>query len=111
MVMKMKGNLLELPKTLPNSEVFEALVENREVLIERIISSGQETAPGSWYDQSRDEWVVLLQGEATLSYEDTTEVRLKAGDFLLIPAGTRHRVEKTSVTPPCIWLAVHANLA
>jgi cupin 2 domain-containing protein len=54
--------------------------------------------------------VILLQGEAELSYADDTRIKLKVGDYLFIPAHTNHRVEYTSVEAPCIWLAVHGQL-
>jgi len=104
-------NLFELPTPLPGKELFEPILPDRGVLIERIVSTGQATPEGQWYDQERDEWVVLLQGEATLSYEDGRTLHLKAGDHVLIPAHERHRVERTSDSPPCIWLAVHGSLA
>jgi cupin 2 domain-containing protein len=101
-------NVFELPAELPADEVAERLAGSREVLVERIISTGQATPPGEWLVQERDEWVVLLQGEAALSYDDSSRVELRMGDHVLIPAGRRHRVERTSEVPPCIWLAVHA---
>lgn len=100
-------NIFHLPTALPSEELFEPLVEKDHILIERIISTGQATPPGEWYDQDRDEWVILLQGEAILSYTDGTQVQLKAGDYLFIPAHQKHRVEYTGSNPPCIWLAVH----
>ena len=103
-------NLLQLPTPLPGSELIEALIPDRGILIERIISSGQTTPPGAWYDQERDEWVVLLQGRARLAWENGSELALEAGDWVFIPAHERHRVEYTSVQPPCIWLAVHGRL-
>ncbi|MDH4103702.1 MAG: cupin domain-containing protein [Thermoleophilia bacterium] len=78
------------------------------VAIERIVSAGHATPAGVWLEQDRDEWVVLLEGEAELEYEDGSRVRLSSGDNLVIPGGTRHRVEWTRADPPCIWLAVHA---
>jgi cupin 2 domain-containing protein len=89
-------------------ERFDTLAESAEVLVERIVSTGQETPPGEWLEQDRDEWVVLLDGEAALSFADGTEVALGPGDHVLIRAGERHRVERTRVEPPCVWLAVHA---
>lgn len=77
--------------------------------IERIVSTGQATPPGDWLEQDRDEWVVLLEGEAEIGYDDGSRVRLGAGDHIVIPGGTRHRVEWTRAHPPCIWLAVHAD--
>lgn len=104
------ANFFELPEPLPQEETFEPLVESPAVLIERIVSHGQTTPPGQWYDQARDEWVLLVQGEAAIAYDDGTEVTLRAGDSLLIPAHQRHRVTFTSVEPPCLWLAVHGPL-
>lgn len=104
------SNLFNLPSTLPIVEQFETLAEAGQLRIERILSIGQTTPSGEWYDQDLDEWVILLQGEAELSYEDNTRQSLKAGDYLLIPAHCRHRVEYTSIEPPCIWLAVHGIL-
>jgi cupin 2 domain-containing protein len=103
-------NLFKLPAPLPPTELFEPLATGNGLLIERIISSGQQTPPNTWFDQPQAEWVVLLQGEAELGYEDGTSLRLKPGDYVLIPARQRHRVEYTSTDPACIWLAVHGSL-
>ncbi|MGQ4650252.1 cupin domain-containing protein [Lyngbya aestuarii] len=103
-------NIFNLPVELPNEELFESLASSTNLLIERIISTGQTTPTGEWYDQKRDEWVILLQGEAKIAYLDNPAVTLKAGDYLLIRAHQKHRVEYTSSEPPCIWLAVHGNL-
>ena len=107
----MPPNLYHLPDPLPDHELTEPLLPDRGVLIERIVSTGQTTPEGEWYDQERDEWVVLLQGEAVLSYSDGRRLRLRAGDHVLIPAHEKHRVEYTTCDPPAIWLAVHGPLA
>lgn len=104
------ANIFDLPLKLPTEEWFEPLVSSEQVLIERIISTGQTTPVGEWYNQERDEWVILLQGNATLNYTDGFSIQLKAGDYIFIPAHQKHRVVYTSSEPPCIWLAVHANL-
>ena len=104
-------NIFDLPSSLPNKELFESLVSADNILIERIISTGQTTPPGEWYDQDKDEWVILLQGEAVLAYADGSQIKLTAGDYLFIPAHQKHRVEYTSSEPPCIWLAVHGNMS
>ena len=104
-------NIYELSKEVYQLEQFEPLVAGKNIQIERIISTGQTTPSGQWYDQTTDEWVILLQGEAELSYADDTRIKLKAGDYLLIPAHTKHRVEYTSIEPACIWLAVHGQLS
>ncbi len=106
----MPKNLYTLPDPLPEAERFDPLIPDRGVLIERIASTGQTTPEGEWYDQDRDEWVILLQGEAVLAYADGRTLRLRPGDHVLIPAHEKHRVEKASADPPCIWLAVHGRL-
>jgi len=103
-------NLFELPKDLPREEIAEPLILDKGILIERIISTGQVSPPGFWYDQDRDEWVVLLQGQARLGWEDGRSKELRAGDWVFIPAHERHRVEWTSQETACIWLAVHGRM-
>lgn len=100
-------NIFDLPANLPHEELFEVLLTQSNLKIERIISIGQTTAPGSWYDQEQAEWVILLQGEACIAYEGGSSDVLRSGDYLLIPPHQKHRVDYTSSEPPCIWLAVH----
>ena len=107
----MPVNLYNLPDPLPDTEEFTDLIPDRGVKIERIVSHGQTSPPGEWYDQDRDEWVLLIQGEAVLEYETGKKLGLDAGDHVLIPAHCRHRVDFTSRTPPCIWLAVFGKMA
>ena len=104
------GNLGEgLPAPPLAGELTETLCHLPGLRIERIVSTGQTTPPGEWLEQGRDEWVVVVQGEAEVSFADGSHLALGVGDDAIIPAGTRHRVERTSTTPPCIWLAVHAS--
>lgn len=103
-----KNILADLPDSA--DEIFETLFEKPGVKIERIISSGQATPQGEWYDQENDEWVILLSGSAGLLIEGEEAARtLKAGDFLLLPAGCRHRVEWTDSHVKSVWLAVHCR--
>lgn len=103
-------NIFKTPKLPPGSEeLFETLCQAPGLHIERIVSQGQHSPPGEWYDQKQHEWVVLLQGEAVLEFEHGPEQKLVPGDYLLIPAGLRHRVAYTSTQPACIWLAIHFN--
>ena len=77
-------------------------------VVERIVSTGQASPPGFWYDEPSPEWVIVLQGEAGLSIEgEPAPLRLKTGDWLELPAHRRHRVDWTSADPPTVWLAVH----
>lgn len=89
-------------------EVIEVLWKTAHFRLERIVSGGQATPPGEWYDQDTDEWVVLLTGGAGLRFEAESEPRmLRPGDHLLIPAHRRHRVEWTDPSQPTVWLALH----
>ncbi len=106
----MANNIYLLPDPLPNAEVLTDLVSSDAVRIERIVSNGQTTPENEWFDQDLDEWVVLIQGEAALEYKGGEQVRLNAGDHVLIPAHVRHRVVFTSREPPCIWIAVFGDL-
>lgn len=107
MSQRASGNLFTaVPSKLPE-EFVETLTEHSNVRIERIISTGQSTPTGCWYDQDEHEWVVVLQGEAEIQFEDATDaIRLGPGDHLLIPAHQRHRVARTSCHEPTVWLAV-----
>jgi cupin 2 domain-containing protein len=106
----MKRNLFEdIPGELPE-ELIAVLAENERVRIERIVSDGQSSPDGLWYDQEQEEWVLLISGSATLSIEKESgaeAVELSPGDHLLIPAHQRHRVESISQTEKTIWLAVY----
>lgn len=106
--MQRQGSLLRVPAATGDGETVDVLLARPGVRIERIVSTGQSTPPGTWYDQPDDEWVALLAGSAMLRWGDGSLVELAPGDWLLIPAHARHRVEATSVDPPCVWLAVHA---
>jgi cupin 2 domain-containing protein len=97
-------NLFAHVPMLERGEEFQTLARREGVHIERIVSS-PEPAP-VLYNQDSDEWVLLLQGYATLDL-DGTPVELTAGDHLLIPAHLPHRVVATSTSPCCVWVAVH----
>jgi cupin 2 domain-containing protein len=99
-----RGNLFANTSPPLQGERFEALLQYRNLMVERIISSSRITA--TQYMQSQDEWVVLLQGHATLTVEGTT-VELQTGDYLFLQAGTAHRVE--AVSQGALWLAVHLH--
>lgn len=100
------GNLLARPAASPDGETTEALIERPGTRIERIVSSGQGSPPGFWYDQEEDEWVALLSGAARIQFDDGTSLGLAPGDHVLIPAHRRHRVGWTHPALPTVWLAV-----
>ena len=100
-------NLLSpLPDTAI-AERVETLVVRPGLRIERIVSCGQASPPGFWYDQAEAEWVTVLAGSARLRFADETEARVLApGDWVDIAAHRRHRVEWTDLTVPTVGLAV-----
>lgn len=98
----------DIPNELPD-ELMSVLAEGEGVRIERIVSDGQCSPEGFWYDQNQHEWVVLMSGSAVLSIREGSSierVELTAGDHLLLPAHQQHRVESTSSTEKTIWVAV-----
>lgn len=103
----MNNLLADLPGEIPE-ELIEVLLQTPGFHLERIVSAGQATPMGRWYDQETHEWVVLLAGAAGLLFEGEAQVRvLHPGDYLLIPAHRRHRVEWTDPEHHTVWLALH----
>ena len=96
----------QMPHPLPD-ELITTLLQAGEVRIERIVSRGHATSEGFWYDQAQHEWVIVLKGAARLGVENRPPVEMRAGDFINLPAHTRHRVEWTTPDEPTLWLAVH----
>ena len=101
---------MNLLRDLPDAradEVIDGLVAAPGVRIERIVSHGQASPPGFWYDQEEAEWVLLLQGAARLRFADEPAPRLLGpGDHVHIAPRRRHRVEWTDPQQPTVWLAV-----
>jgi cupin 2 domain-containing protein len=91
-----------------SGERVDALTTRAGLRIERIVSFGQASPPGFWYDQPEGEWVLLLAGAARLRFADETDARfLRPGDWLDIAPHRRHRVDWTTPETPTVWLAVH----
>jgi len=102
------ANLLAALPAERTREVSETLLEAPGLRLERIVSRGQATPAGQWYDAPAAEWVLLLSGSAGVRFADEALTRtLRPGDPMLIPAHCRHRVEWSSSDPPAIWLALH----
>jgi cupin 2 domain-containing protein len=103
------GNLKsDLPRHPLPDEIGGLLLERPDLRIERIVSTGQATPEGQWYDQETDEWVLVVAGAARLRIEgEQTDRELGEGDWILLPAHCRHRVTWTRAEPPTVWLALH----
>jgi len=88
--------------TPQGGETFTTLLEHKNIKINRIVSSA-DVEPLE-YIQEEDEWLVLLEGEATLLIDDKQKI-LSKGDTLFIPANTVHKVLETK--DGTVWLTVH----
>lgn len=101
------GNLFaSIPAELPE-EMSQILLDQCCAHIERIVSRGQSSPRGFWYDQSEHEWVALLTGSAGLEVEGEQVIRsLRPGDFIYLPAHLRHRVAWTDPDAETVWLAI-----
>jgi len=104
--MTLKNIFDEIPSHLEN-ELFQTLATSETVTIERIVSRGHSSPVSQWYDQDKNEWVIVLKGSALLIFEDESTVTLKKGDFIDIPAHTKHKVAWTEPNEETVWLAVH----
>jgi cupin 2 domain-containing protein len=97
-----RGRLRSGADAPAQGESFHPLVDTPAVLVEQILSSA--SPPDDLYVQERDEFVVVLEGAATLDVEGTT-VELGCGEWIRLPAGVPHRVVATESGTN--WLAVH----
>ena len=103
----MTDNLLTDLPDASRAEITESLATGRDLRIERIVSKGQVSPDGFWYDQSEHEWVAVLSGSAELVLLDPHEhLTLRPGDHVLINAHRRHRVVATAAGVETVWLAV-----
>lgn len=93
----------------PGLEEGLTLFESGMARIERIVSNSHRSPAGFWYDQSEDEWVMVLRGQATLEFADGEQLEMRAGDHVTIASHVKHRVMDTG--PETIWLAVHVTAA
>ncbi len=101
-----KGNiLLNIPAKI-SEEVIEVLFSSDIIRIERIISENHKSPEDFWYDQNENEFVMVLQGEGDILFDNGEILSLKKGDYCFIPAHKKHRVERTSDKEKTIWLAV-----
>ena len=106
---KMNGlkNIFDnLPKEI-EEEFFEEILSTKDFKLERIISEGHTSPPNFWYDQDKNEFVLLLKGKTKLNFEDGSKLELKPGDYLIIPAHQKHRVDWTDPDQKTFWLTIH----
>ena len=105
-----RSNLLAEAPSASGQESEEELCSGRDWRLMRISSNGSSSPDGFWYQQTENEWLTLLKGSARLRLEDPEEwIELSVGDQLMLPAGRRHRVERTDADPGTVWLALYWN--
>ena len=105
--MDIKNIFSDIQKHVPD-EILENILQTDQFKIERIISRGHSTADGKWYDQDKNEWVMVLKGSAGLLFEGNDKaVIMRTGDYINIPAHRKHRVEWTEPEEETIWLAIY----
>jgi len=61
-------NLLSPLPAAEAAERVDSLLTRPSLRIERIVSQGQASPPGFWYDQPEGEWVLLLAGAARFAF-------------------------------------------
>jgi len=106
-MMPLQNIFANLPALVPG-EIVQVLVQTPALRIEKIVSHGEASPEGFWYDLPQHEWVAVVRGEARLVFQGARRaVEMKAGDTINIPAHARHRVEWTTPAEPTVWLAVH----
>jgi len=102
------ANLFDCLSVALNEEMVEVLTSSCDVRIERIVSRGHASPPDFWYDQAQHEFVLLVSGRSRLVFADGSPPRdLVPGDWLILPAHYRHRVDWTDPKQETVWLAVH----
>ena len=105
--MKMQlNNIFENKNININKEVIESIVNSSGIRIEKIVSSGQKSPDGFWYNQKENEFVLLLQGEAVLEFDNKNIVHLEKGDYIIIEKFRKHRITYTATDVLTVWLAV-----
>ena len=97
-------NLFRFTPPPKDSEIFDTLLQRKNVTIKRIVSNTLTTP--QTFKQECDEWVCVLEGEATLEM-DGQIFQLTKGDTLFIPAKREHTLLKTQQI--VVWLAVYID--
>ena len=102
--MVVRGHLRDPDAAPASGEEVHELLSERNLVIEQILSAAS-SEPAA-YLQEQDEWVVVLAGGASMTVGGE-RVELGPGDWLLLPAGVQHTVERTEQGTS--WLAVHLH--
>ena len=100
-------NIFEnIPENI-KEELFEDIISTKDFKLERIVSEGHSSPDGFWYDQKKNEFVLLLSGSAKISFDNGEKFELKPGDYLIINAHQKHRVDQTDPLEKTFWITLH----
>ena len=66
------GNLFDNLPDVVRQELVATVLRAGGLRIERIVSQGQASPPGFWYNQEESEWVIVLEGQAAVQFEGQT---------------------------------------
>ena len=99
------SNLFDIYSLAKENEQIEELIVSNGFRLEKIVSFGHPSPDGFWYEQERDEWVLLIKGSASLEFSGGMEEILSEGDYFIIPHHVKHRVKRVSYD--AIWLTLH----
>jgi len=99
-----KGDILNIfDYTIPKEgEEFATLFQDKDIKISRIVSS--DKLEKKLYIQDKDEFVVVLEGEAQLDI-DGKIVNLRKGEYIFIKAKTPHYMLWSA--SGTLWLAIY----
>jgi len=87
-------------------EFIEEILSTKNFRLGRIISEGHTSPLNFWYDQDKNEFVLLLKGKAKLSFENGKKIELNPGDYMIINAHQKHRVDWTDPDQKTFWLTI-----
>ncbi|NJD21236.1 MAG: cupin domain-containing protein [Melioribacter sp.] len=87
-------------------EFIEEILSTKNFKLGRIISEGHASSSNFWYDQDKNEFVLLLKGKAKLSFETGEKIELNPGDYMIINAHQKHRVDWTDPDQKTFWLTI-----
>jgi mannose-6-phosphate isomerase-like protein (cupin superfamily) len=101
----LRGKLRASSDAPGTGETTDTIAHVGDAVVQQILS-GRLDAPVD-YRAPVDEWVVVLAGSARLEV-DGAQLDLETGDWLLLPAGTPHRLLGTDAGTS--WLTVTATV-
>lgn len=95
----------DFPKN-DDKEFIEEILSAKDFKLDRIISEGHNSPPNFWYDQDKNEFIFLLKGKAELSFDNGEKYELIPGDYMIINAHQKHRVDRTDPNQKTFWLTI-----